>query len=88
MPTQLVARGLGVDVTHSALSEDSSDAIADGIAHATEHDDGRFAVVLNDEPALVEFTEGTLVLEDAFGFQPSDASKRFIALALQLTPAT
>lgn len=87
LPNGLVARGQGVDVRHEALAETSADALVDLIAHATENDEGRFAIVLNDTPSMVQFVDETMTLEDINHYQPTSAEHRYIAVQLQLQPA-
>ena len=85
LPRPSVRAGLGVRVEHQALTSASVDALEGGLAHASEYDDGRLGIVLSDgTAALVEYQADSLEVEDVFGFQPTDATKRLNSVQLEL----
>lgn len=89
LPSLLVRSGLGVDVTHSCLSQAAMDEFVDQINDACENALGRFGIVPNDADAvasIVTCKDDSLTFKDEFDFQPDDPTQRAINFDLTLEP--
>jgi len=77
-------------VEHTALTEASVDELLDMLDHSGEFNDRLLAIVPNDlEPdvGMVRFNGDSLEINDLFGFQPRDTTRRLQSLTLQLEAA-
>jgi len=90
MPRLTTRAGLGVEVSHDALTQASVDALVAMLEHACTNDDARFGIVPNSqegEAAIVRFAAESLEIEDAKAFQPRDTDFRWHRLHMTLEAA-
>jgi hypothetical protein len=91
MPSLIASRAVSFTATHTTLRKSSADDMENMFVHACQYDDGRIAIVPNEnEPGvigLVQF-EGPLEFTDARDFQPRNTagSNRLMATTLTLAP--
>lgn len=93
LPTSRQRRGLGMEISHSALGQTAVDSLIDSLAHATEFDGGAIGLLPNDlEPAeltLARIRGDEIDVTDIpqYSFQPRDNSLRFQTVKLVFDPA-
>lgn len=91
LPSFASRAGLGVEVEHNALTQDSVDDLEALLLHACSYDRARFGVVPNSDEGIatvVSYAAESLEIDDELGFQPRDTGRRLqrVAMTLEAVP--
>lgn len=86
--TALRARTVAGTIRHSAVTQDSVNALLDSLESALVNDDGRMGYVTRGgDGDFVRLDQERIQVTDALRFQPADTADRLLSLSITVQPA-